>query len=270
MALAVAAEAAGFDSFWVTDHGTSEGRVGPPRLEAYSLLGAIAVRTSRLRLGALPLDGERRPPSMVAKIVTGVDVISHGRGILTIGRHDGDRRDEAMVDALKVGRAMLHDEVPTVSGPVYSIQDAFNRPQPVQVGGVPVVALLGADRPLPSATPSLADAVLVVGGPDRVRAVRASGFVGEVIGVAAPGDRVGSGRHGGRGAPSLRRRGERLSRHRGNGRVGRPDLRARSVATRVVGGPLGPPTRPQSSDCITTLSAWTRYLTRTSPGRRMG
>ena len=57
-----------------------------------------------------------------------------------------------MVDALKVGRAMLHDEVPTVSGPVYSIQDAFNRPQPVQVGGVPVVALLGADRPLPSAT----------------------------------------------------------------------------------------------------------------------
>ncbi len=216
VALAEAAEGAGFDSFWVSDQEAPEARAGtgPPRLEAYSLLGAIAVRTNRLRLGVVPLEGERRPPSMVAKIVTGIDVISHGRGILTVGRHDeADDQDEAQADALRVGRAMLHDEVPSVIGSVYSIREAFNRPRPVQVGGVPVVALLGADRSAlrdtSAAIASLADALLVVGGGDEARAVCAQvrpaplrgtggtgsgGFGTQVIAMAS--DRRGSARDG--------------------------------------------------------------------------
>lgn len=54
--IASAAEASGFDWFWVMDHYHQIGNVGPPSdpmLEAYTLLGAVAARTSRIKLGAM-------------------------------------------------------------------------------------------------------------------------------------------------------------------------------------------------------------------------
>src|ERR1700722_12470430 len=72
--LAMAAERAGVDSLWVSDairtgggetlvDGAETDRNGW-RYEAYSLLGALAVHTGVLSLGALPQGVEARAPSV--------------------------------------------------------------------------------------------------------------------------------------------------------------------------------------------------------------
>ena len=168
--LAEAAEQVGFDSVWVTDWVPSDtpvhaGHLGP---EAYSLLGALAARTRVVRLGAVPLGEDRRPPSMVGKIVTGIDVISHGRAVLTygLGAPDGGRGART-IEAIRVGRALLEDETPTFEGTFHRVVEAMNRPRPVQSGGVPVVVFFEhqADVSTVAVTEfaGLADAVIVDG-----------------------------------------------------------------------------------------------------------
>jgi alkanesulfonate monooxygenase SsuD/methylene tetrahydromethanopterin reductase-like flavin-dependent oxidoreductase (luciferase family) len=171
-------EESGFDSLWVTDQVSSTHQGGSVRAdpEAYSLLGALATRTRSVRLGAIPLDLHRRPPSLVAKIVTGIDVISHGRGILTYGLGPGDAvRGARVIEALRVGRALLEDESPTFEGTFYTVVDAMNRPGPVQDGGVPVVVFIEDHSDLATVAMSefvgLADAVIVEGALDEVRQV---------------------------------------------------------------------------------------------------
>jgi alkanesulfonate monooxygenase SsuD/methylene tetrahydromethanopterin reductase-like flavin-dependent oxidoreductase (luciferase family) len=54
--LAVAADDSGYDSVWVMDHFYQLPALGgpsQPMLESYTLLGALAARTSRVRLGTL-------------------------------------------------------------------------------------------------------------------------------------------------------------------------------------------------------------------------
>src|SRR2546428_258496 len=68
--LACAAESAGFAQVTVMDHFYQIPGVGPvtdPMLEAYSALGGIAARTSRLRLGAMVSGVTYRNPAMLAK-----------------------------------------------------------------------------------------------------------------------------------------------------------------------------------------------------------
>src|SRR5439155_23611679 len=64
--LATTAEDAGFDSVWVMDHFYQIGMVGKrtePMLESYSLLAALAARTSRVRLGAMVTGVTYRNPA---------------------------------------------------------------------------------------------------------------------------------------------------------------------------------------------------------------
>ena len=86
--IAVTAEESGFDSVWVMDHFYQIAGVGPrtdPMLEAYTLLGALAARTTRASLGTMVTGVTYRNPAMLAKEVTTLDVISGGRAILGIG-----------------------------------------------------------------------------------------------------------------------------------------------------------------------------------------
>lgn len=187
--LAGFAEQAGFDSVWVTDlvPPTTAGRSGHPDPEAYSLLGALATRTQTVRLGAVPVGEDRRPPSMVGKIVTGIDVISHGRAVLTYGLGPaGAVRGARTIEALRVGRSLLEDESPTFEGTFYSVTDAMNRPGPVQDGGVPVVVYVERHGDLDGVAVTefagLADAVIVGGSADELRRV-----IEEVRSAPVPG-----------------------------------------------------------------------------------
>lgn len=174
--VAAAAESAGIDSLWV-----EEAVAEPPArvpYEAYSLLGALGSRTGHLHLGVAADRAQRRAPSILAKIVTGVDVVSHGRAVLSLDG-DTDRPDDAdrLAEALEVCRAVLEDEHPHVEGRIYHVEDAVNRPAPVQPDGVPLVVFLAGQGPgravLASVCTRSADAVVVGGGPDGVADVLA-------------------------------------------------------------------------------------------------
>jgi alkanesulfonate monooxygenase SsuD/methylene tetrahydromethanopterin reductase-like flavin-dependent oxidoreductase (luciferase family) len=188
---AQAAEAAGFTSVWVTETSAQPPEAVP--YEAFSLLGALGARTGHVHLGAVADAGQRRAPSILAKIVTGVDVISHGRAVLAV---DGDRSDpddaDRLSEALDVVRAVLEDDHPTVSGRIYSVTDAVNRPAPVQADGVPLVVFLHGAGPGGSVLDVCArsaDAVVVTGGPDGVADVLVT-LAGRDGRRDRPGDRV--------------------------------------------------------------------------------
>jgi alkanesulfonate monooxygenase SsuD/methylene tetrahydromethanopterin reductase-like flavin-dependent oxidoreductase (luciferase family) len=193
--LAGAAERAGFDSLWVSDSIPAEqsvqsGKAGTPtegaktdqnglRYEAYSLLGALAVHTRSLSLGALPQHLDARAPSVLAKIVTTIDVLSHGRSIVTLGiGPSSDTVDvQRLAEAIRVCRAVLNDVDPEFVGSFYEIHAAANRPSPVRSGGIPVAVFVGGEGPSWTAAVEVAarwaDAVVVDGDEATVdRAVR--------------------------------------------------------------------------------------------------
>lgn len=94
------AEAGGFDSVWLYDHFLYEGGYSghpypEPVLECFTTLGALAARTTRVRLGQLVLGVPYRNPALVGKMATTLDLISHGRTILGLGAGWHKREYEA-------------------------------------------------------------------------------------------------------------------------------------------------------------------------------
>jgi F420-dependent oxidoreductase-like protein len=155
-AIAVQAERAGFDTVMVMDHFYQLPALGAPdepMLEAYTLLGALAARTSRVRLATLVTGNTYRNPALLAKIVTTLDVISGGRAVLGIGagwfepEHTGygfefpslRERLDRLEEALEIIRAMFRGERPSVNGRYYRTSEAINAPAPLQRGGPPIL-----------------------------------------------------------------------------------------------------------------------------------
>ncbi len=86
LALAQAAEAAGLDGLFRSDHYRSIVRGEPAgALDAWATLAALAARTERIRLGTMVSPVTFRHPSVLAKNVVTVDHVSGGRVELGIG-----------------------------------------------------------------------------------------------------------------------------------------------------------------------------------------
>jgi alkanesulfonate monooxygenase SsuD/methylene tetrahydromethanopterin reductase-like flavin-dependent oxidoreductase (luciferase family) len=86
LALAQAAEGAGLDGLFRSDHYRSIMRGDPAgALDAWAILAALAARTEHIRLGTLVSPVTFRHVSVLAKSVTTVDHISRGRVELGIG-----------------------------------------------------------------------------------------------------------------------------------------------------------------------------------------
>jgi alkanesulfonate monooxygenase SsuD/methylene tetrahydromethanopterin reductase-like flavin-dependent oxidoreductase (luciferase family) len=86
LALALAAEDAGLDCLFRSDHYRSIHRGDPAgALDAWATLAALAARTQRIRLGTLVSPTTFRHPSVLAKEVVTADHISAGRVELGIG-----------------------------------------------------------------------------------------------------------------------------------------------------------------------------------------
>jgi F420-dependent oxidoreductase-like protein len=156
VALAVAAEDSGFESLWVMDHFYQLPPLGgptQPMLESYTLLGGLAARTSRIKLGTMVTGVTYRNPALLAKIVTTLDVLSAGRAMLGIGaawydvEHEGlgvefppvGERMDRLEEAVQICRLMFREEVATFAGRYYSVHEARNLPRPVQPGGPPIL-----------------------------------------------------------------------------------------------------------------------------------
>ena len=73
-------EEAGLDSVWVGDS-----LIAKPRLEPLATLGALAARTSRVRLGTAVLLPALRHPVLMAQTMATVDLISGGRLVIGAG-----------------------------------------------------------------------------------------------------------------------------------------------------------------------------------------
>jgi F420-dependent oxidoreductase-like protein len=87
--IAVAAEDAGYSSFWLMDHffqmpGFGTG-TDDPMLECYTGLAYLAAHTSRIELGPLVSCVAYRHPGVLLKTATTLDVLSGGRSWLGIG-----------------------------------------------------------------------------------------------------------------------------------------------------------------------------------------
>ena len=82
-----AAEDAGYHSVWFPDHYFIEQAPGKRRggFECWTLLAALAARTSRIKLGNLVLCNTFRHPAVLAKQATSLQEISDGRIILGLG-----------------------------------------------------------------------------------------------------------------------------------------------------------------------------------------
>ena len=82
--LAVAAERAGWDAFFMWDHIVVD-RKGVEIVDPWVTLGAIAARTERIRLGTCVSPLARRRPQKVARETTTLDRLSGGRLVLGVG-----------------------------------------------------------------------------------------------------------------------------------------------------------------------------------------
>jgi F420-dependent oxidoreductase-like protein len=157
IAQAQEAEAAGFDAVFVMDHFYQLPMLGSPdqpMLEAYTTLGALATATERVQLGTLVTGNTYRNPTLLAKIITTLDVVSAGRAILGIGtgwfelEHDQlgfefgtfTDRFNRLDEALQIILPMLKGERPTFEGKWYRTREAMAEPRlrdhiPLLIGG---------------------------------------------------------------------------------------------------------------------------------------
>lgn len=93
LALARAAEAAGMEAYFRSDHYASfPGPAGEPTTDAWATLAGLARETTRIRLGALVSPVTFRIPGAFAKLVATVDEMSGGRVEVGIGA--GWNKDE--------------------------------------------------------------------------------------------------------------------------------------------------------------------------------
>src|SRR3954466_2360266 len=83
-----AADELGLHTVWATDHliqADPAAATTDPMLEAYAVLAFLSATTRRVRLGAMVSPGTFRPPALLIKTVTTLDVLSGGRAWLGVG-----------------------------------------------------------------------------------------------------------------------------------------------------------------------------------------
>jgi len=152
-------ERLGFDSVWVYDH--LQFTYGPT-LECWTVLSALAEATRKVRIGALVTCNAFRYPSLLAKMVATVDMISKGRLNFGIGAgwHEvealaygipfprGGVRVEMVDEALSIMKKLWTEEKATFKGKYYSVTDAVSLPKPVQKPYPPILVGGGGDKML--------------------------------------------------------------------------------------------------------------------------
>jgi alkanesulfonate monooxygenase SsuD/methylene tetrahydromethanopterin reductase-like flavin-dependent oxidoreductase (luciferase family) len=157
-------EKLGFDSVWLKDNFTSswlntyfsnkeneEPSSEDPILECWTTLSSLATLTKRIRLGAI-LVNIHRLPSITAKMLSTLDIISNGRiefG-LSAGWYENEiksyglpfpkasTRVEMLEEGVIIIKKMLTENQASFEGRHYKIKDAKCSPKPIQKPHPPI------------------------------------------------------------------------------------------------------------------------------------
>ncbi|MCD0452966.1 LLM class F420-dependent oxidoreductase [Actinocorallia sp. API 0066] len=179
--IARTAEDAGFTRLSLTDHLWQISMIGEeyePMLEAYTALGFLAGQTRTLELQTLVTAATYRPPGLLGKIVTTLDVLSGGRAWLGVGAGWNDEEAQGLglplppqrerfarlEETLRICRQMWSGSREPFVGEHYRLASTLNTPAPVRrprvlVGG-------GGERVTLRLAAAYADAFNVFGGAD--------------------------------------------------------------------------------------------------------
>jgi alkanesulfonate monooxygenase SsuD/methylene tetrahydromethanopterin reductase-like flavin-dependent oxidoreductase (luciferase family) len=139
-----------------------------PTYEGWTLLSALAAQTHRLRVGLLVTSNRFRPPAMLAKIATTVDIVSGGRLDFGIGAgsrpshplarreyeahglpfHDFSDSVDSLAEALTVVRRLWTETEPfDFTGAHVQVTGALGSPKPLQRPHPPIL-IGGRSTPL--------------------------------------------------------------------------------------------------------------------------
>jgi alkanesulfonate monooxygenase SsuD/methylene tetrahydromethanopterin reductase-like flavin-dependent oxidoreductase (luciferase family) len=147
LALAVRAEALGFDSVWVGDS-----LLARPRHDPLTLLAAVAARTRKVELGTAVLLPALRNPVVLAQQVATLDRIAEGRVILGVGIATDvpniraefeaagvpfDKRVGRLVEGLALARALWTGKPVDWDGR-WKVKAGVLGPTPHRPGGPPI------------------------------------------------------------------------------------------------------------------------------------
>ena len=177
----------GYTWFSVMDHLIQIPPVGAldePFMEGWTALAALAAVTSRIRLATLVSSVAYRNPAHLAKIASGVDLISRGRLTLGIGAgwfqteyqqygwefpERPATRIRQLEEAVRLILAMWTESRTTFHGKYFHVQDAILEPKPVQKPRPPVMIAGGGEQLTLRVVARLGDACNVFGDPDAVK-----------------------------------------------------------------------------------------------------
>jgi len=161
--IVTAGEAAGYDRISVMDHVWQIHVNGPPEqemLEPYTALGYMAALTSRVQLLTLVTGVVYRPPGLLAKMVTTLDVLSQGRAMLGIGAAWNEQeslglalpfppiseRFERLEETLQICLQMWSADDGPYDGRHYQLARTLNSPQSRQKPHPPILIGGGGER----------------------------------------------------------------------------------------------------------------------------
>jgi len=153
---AAQAEELGFDHIWLGDSVTV---LDKARGDCLTTMAALAARTNKIRIGAVPMLAALRNPVLLAHALATLDVISKGRIIL--GVSVGPVRDYIqhqfvacgvppqekagrLSESIEIMRRLWSETTINYDGRYYKLSDVGILPHPAQKPGIPI--WIAADR----------------------------------------------------------------------------------------------------------------------------
>ena len=152
---ALTAEELGFTSVWLVDHFHTVPQPSQDfTFECWTTTAALARDTQRIRVGQMVTCNGYRQPTLLAKMASTVDVLSHGRlnfGIGAGSMFEGEYRAygyeypepserlRRLREAVQIILAMWTQDEAVFDGTYYQIQGAINQPKGVQKPHIPLL-----------------------------------------------------------------------------------------------------------------------------------